>query len=199
MSENPNLQSFSYGCSTVGWEKLVKGTLYKVQLFDVILLNLLIFWLALNTGSIFTGNWSAIFKEWQHALWPGAGGLVTIAMNSFFDHEIKARIIFLRWTDPLPGSRAFSEYVKRDPRIDMVRLEQKIGHFPVEPARQNALWYSLYRTIQSKPEVTNIHKEYLIMRDWACITVLLFLLLMPLAFIMFFSTSTVLTFGAVLV
>ena len=177
---------------------LIKDAQYTLQLLGVILMNLAIFWVFYNKGSLLEGNWNELAKSWQKALLPGAASLLVVGLTRFFSDTVKARLVFLRWNNPLPGTRVFSEYIDADPRIDKKRLEAKIGTFPSEPNDQNATWYRLYRSIESQPDAKHVHRDYLFTRDCACIIVLLFIALLPFALASFSSVSAALAFGGIL-
>ena len=81
----------------------------------------------------------------------------------------KARLVFWRWTNPLPGCRVFSNLLKTDPRIDAHALRSKLGEFPTDPHAQNALWFKLYRRHSAAPRVLEAHRVYLLTRDMATI------------------------------
>jgi hypothetical protein len=174
------------------------AVLYKAQLCSVILLDLAMFWIIYKTGLRFRGDALALIKDWQKVLLPGLGALLVLVANGFFDPLTKARMVFLRWNNPLPGSRAFSQYAHRDSRIDVDRLRKKIGNFPREPSKQNASWYRLYTTIRTEPAVVHIHREYLLARDITCLSVLMLLLMTPFAIAMFSSVKVVLVLGGIL-
>ena len=91
------------------------------------------------------------------------------------------------WHDPLPGSRAFSQYVELDPRIDVAALKSKLGPFPTKPAEQNALWYKLYKSVETDPRVLNVHRLFLLTRDYAGIA---FMLLIVFGAIGLFAMQT---------
>ena len=85
----------------------------------------------------------------------------------------KARVVFWRIWNPLPGCRAFTHFVHADPRINSAALIAKLGEFPTEPRQQNALWYQLYKKHTGAIIVTRAHKEYLLTRDLAGISAVL--------------------------
>lgn len=93
-------------------------------------------------------------------------------VNGVIDAQTKARLVFWRWTDPLPGSRAFSELASNDHRIDLAALERKVGAFPVAARDQNTAWFRMYRTVSAEPAVAQNHREYLLTRDLACLSLL---------------------------
>lgn len=120
-------------------------------------------------------------------------------LNAFFSAHAKARFVFLRWHDPLPAGRAFSYFAKVDSRVDVVKLKAKIGAFPKSPSRQNAKWYSLYKTMEDAPEVRDAHKNFLLTRDYAMFALLFCLVLAPLGFKQFPSLTMALSYSGFLI
>lgn len=102
--------------------------------------------------------------------------IVVIVLNGVLSDMMKARLVFWRWLNPLPGCRAFSVLMESDPRINVKVLAAKHGRFPRSPSAQNALWYKLYREHKLKPMVWSVHRVYLLTRDLttiaACFVVL---------------------------
>ena len=66
----------------------------------------------------------------------GLGTLICGVLVEQGSPDFKARMVFLRWTDPLPGSRAFTHIGPRDPRVDMKALSRKVKPLPVSAADQ---------------------------------------------------------------
>jgi hypothetical protein len=95
--------------------------------------------------------------------------IVVIILNGVLGDTMKARLVFWRFQNPLPGCRAFSALVASDPRIDSKALTAKHGKFPRSPSVQNALWYKLYREHKTKPMVSSSHQVYLLTRDLTAI------------------------------
>jgi hypothetical protein len=77
----------------------------------------------------------------------------------------KATLVFWRIKNALPGSRAFTELAKRDPRIDASRLRTKLGKAPTTPRDENAVWYRWYKAVQDHVTVQEAHKQFLLNRD----------------------------------
>jgi hypothetical protein len=102
--------------------------------------------------------------------------LATIIMSGLLNDINKARLVFWRWRHPLPGTRAFSELIWTDSRIDVPALKKSIGKFPRAPQEQNALWYRLYRKHKMTRSVWESHKVYLLARDMSTIAALAALL-----------------------
>lgn len=105
--------------------------------------------------------------------------ILAIVFSGLLRDVGKARLVFWRWTHPLPGCRAFSELLAADPRIDVQGLKAKLGELPQEPQAQNALWYKLYRKHSSAPRVLEAHKLYLLIRDVTA-TAAVFVVLLPI-------------------
>jgi hypothetical protein len=107
--------------------------------------------------------------------------LVTVVLNGLLGDLAKARIVFWRWNDPLPGCRAFTELIHIDPRIDVNALKARHGNPPEDPKQQNALWYKLYKKHAGSVIVSEAHKIYLLTRDMTALSVL---------FVVFFTAGT---------
>lgn len=99
------------------------------------------------------------------------------------------------WDFPRPGHQAFSRWVWRDPRIDPLRLLEKLKqYFPesflatadpnsdpsavqgiavkLDHAKQNQRWYELFRVYERAEAVVHAHKSYLLTRDLTIMCVL---------------------------
>lgn len=95
--------------------------------------------------------------------------ILAIVLSGVLSDAGKARLVFWRWRNPLPGCRVFTDLIGTDPRIDVSVLKNKHGEFPNDPQAQNALWYRLYRGHKTTPLVWEAHKIYLLTRDMATI------------------------------
>ncbi|MCX7355152.1 MAG: hypothetical protein NTY59_10025 [Alphaproteobacteria bacterium] len=105
--------------------------------------------------------------------------ILAIVLCGVFSDKWKARLVFWRWRDPLPGCRVFSELLATDHRIDKTTLAEKLGEYPREADKQNALWFSLYKRHGGVNKVLEAHRIYLMTRDMASISSL-FVILFPL-------------------
>lgn len=77
----------------------------------------------------------------------------------------KAMLVFWRFRNALPGSRAFSVLSERDPRIDIEQMRTQLGTFPTSPIEENAVWYRWYKAVQDRLIVEEAHKQFLLNRD----------------------------------
>ena len=80
----------------------------------------------------------------------------------------------------LPGHRAFTEYASSDARIDLSKLKKVCGNKFPDPVEQNRTWYRLYKTVEGNPAVSHVHRDFLLMRDYAGLAAL---------FMIFFGTA----------
>jgi hypothetical protein len=112
---------------------------------------------------IVKGNWAILGKV---IATPAVAVLVLGVIGWAIPRVWKEVLIFWRVGDRcLPSSRAFSRIARSDPRIDASKLSDQIGHFPVEPARQTSVWYSIYRQHMLEPSVQDAHSAYLLYRE----------------------------------
>jgi hypothetical protein len=73
-------------------------------------------------------------------------------------------IRFDRWV----GNRAFSRCAQRDPRIDQVRLARLVDEKSLpSPDAENAAWYRLYKEVHDDQSMQQVHREFLLLRDYA--------------------------------
>jgi hypothetical protein len=116
----------------------------KLTLFGIMAFNLLFYYAVIKNDAIRGGDWMALAREAADMLPIGVGLALSGIINAFLPSDFKAKIIFTRWKDPLPGCRAFSEYGPKDPRINLQKLKAKYGSLPRKSREQNVLWYKLF-------------------------------------------------------
>jgi hypothetical protein len=109
--------------------------------------------------------------------------ILAIVLSGVLSDTAKARLVFWRWRDPLPGCRVFTALISTDPRIDVAAIRRKHGEFPQDPQAQNTLWYRLYRAHKTTPLVWEAHKIYLLTRDLTTIAAV-FVVLFSLGVVM---------------
>jgi len=96
-----------------------------------------------------------------------------LLLSSLISADVKAILVFWRIKNPLPGARAFSVHAPADHRIDLAKLKKNVGEFPTDPREQNTKWYGLYKQVASDLSVQDSHKNYLLFRDIAAMSLLL--------------------------
>lgn len=89
-------------------------------------------------------------------------------LTSVIDARWKERLVYLRWNNPLPGSRC-NKLLARDARIDHANLPPEVEALTDEsltPQERNARWYrDVYRPVSKDPAILNSHRQYLLHRD----------------------------------
>ncbi|NOT41807.1 MAG: hypothetical protein HOP13_15100 [Alphaproteobacteria bacterium] len=108
--------------------------------------------------------------------------ILASVLNAQVSQEMKARIVFWRWSEPLPGGEAFSRHAANDSRVNQAVLEKKFGPLPKARREQNQLWYKLYKSVEKHESVSHVHKEFLFTRDYAALSLLMIPSLGGLAF-----------------
>lgn len=101
--------------------------------------------------------------------------LLILVLTYVLPSDWKHRAVYLRWHNPLPGNRAFTELCAKDSRISRENLVKLYGELPTSPAEQNALWYKIYKDKQSDEVVSHSHGRWLFFRDVFAISIILFL------------------------
>lgn len=102
--------------------------------------------------------------------------LFILGLFGLLSRNVKNRIVHLRFKNPLPGSQAFSRWIKEDPRINTIKLKEKIGKFPTSPKEQNLKWYELYQAVKCLPEVVAAQKKYILFRDQSLLHFFMFII-----------------------
>jgi len=108
--------------------------------------------------------------------------LLGLILCYLFPSSLKHRLVFLRWNNPLPGSRIFTELIQKDQRISKQDLINKYGKLPTIPEEQNQLWYRIYKEKQNDTVILASHGRWLLFRDLLSIS----LILGPLSIILTF-------------
>ena len=163
-------------------------------LFALVTANVAVYLVLLQQQALFSGDWTQALKGLSAAVPPTLGMILTALLNAQLSAEAKARIIFLRWNNPLPGAQAFSKYAHSDPRVDVAALKKAYGSLPRSPRDQNALWYKMYKSVQSDPAVTQVHRAFLFMRDYACLSLFAVLVFGIAGVVQFASLQTALIY-----
>ena len=145
---------------------------YRWQLWIIVAVNTLFLYGVVQANAIKVDGLRAIFTDAQNLLPVGVALIVATVLTGLLSSEAKARLVFLRWHHALPGHRAFSVHALRDPRIDVGALG-KIhgGAFPVDPVEQNRAWYRIYKTMENDTAVRQVHRDFLLLRDYTSLSV----------------------------
>lgn len=145
------------------------------QLWLTIALNAVVFYTVAQSDAIAATGWKGLFAAAPDLLPVGFAFIVTSVANGLLSANIKARLVFLRWTHALPGHRAFSKHAPADPRIDLDQLKKYLGNkLPGGPEAENKVWYRIFKEVEAAPEVQHIHREFLFIRDYTGFSALFF-------------------------
>ncbi len=170
----------------------------KYLLFGIVAANLAVYYAAVQNDTIVTGDWSGLVQGVGNAL-PAGFGLVLIGIiNAQISAETKSRIVFMRWRNPLPGCEAFTRLASADPRIDLSSIQSAYGPLPTDPLQQNALWYKMYKSVETDPSVIQVHRDYLLTRDYTGLSLMMAIVLGAAGFIQIPSAGTAVLYFALL-
>lgn len=137
------------------------------QLWLIIAANAVVFYGATQWDTIALSGFRSALAGAANLLPVGLAIVVTTIANGLLSSSIKERLVFLRWHRALPGHRAFSVHAKADPRVDFVRLQRALGNkIPSDPEGENKTWYRLYLEMQNVPAVQQVHRDFLLLRDY---------------------------------
>lgn len=172
----------------------------KPALYTLVAVNLIVFYALLQGVDLLSDEPLELLQQLQKMMPAGLGVCLIGILNALVEAETKAKIVFLRRSNPLPGSRAFNpEMLSKDSRIDPQRLADKHGAFPDAPQQQNSLWYRIYKTHGEDTSVVEAHKSFLFTRDYAVLCLLMMVCFVPLAFWQLALTSIALMYGVAMV
>ncbi|MXO60916.1 hypothetical protein GRI89_15340 [Altererythrobacter salegens] len=135
-------------------------------------------WVTTEPIGLLSADRATLTNQLEAFAAPGTAalGLIVIAsllLLGFIPPIWRDRIMHWRWKDPLPGSRAFSKIGPAAANVDMRKLRTEHGAFPRAGDKQNALFYSIYRSHREDVGVLDAHGRYLAARDIGTITALL--------------------------
>ena len=171
----------------------------NIKLYGLLVANLVVFAGAVQSNALLAGDWTDL-TDMLGRIAPATAGVVLVGiLNGLLPPDVKARLVFLRWNDPLPGSEAFTRHRHGDPRIDNAALESTYGPFPTQPKEQNAAWYRLYRSVGEDVAVMDAHRTFLLARDYCALAFLAFLVLAPLSYLFVDSAKVASVFLGALV
>lgn len=110
------------------------------------------------------------------ALSAAAAAVLAAVVVELLGSEAKARLIYCRWRQALPGYRAFTVHIHEDGlgRINMKALAARYGALPSDPKAQNAMWYGMLLKNGDAAPVAHAHQRYLLFRDLTWVTLILF-------------------------
>ena len=130
-------------------------------LLAITALNLVVF---AAVAAIDPAPFSKLATAWAFLLPAGVGLAMIRVITGLFSAKAKDRLVyFWRWRHPLPASRAFMVYAKRDDRFTEAEVVKKFDitdAIKKDPKEQNARWYkTVYYPVQDMPSVQQAHRN----------------------------------------
>lgn len=113
----------------------------------------------------------------------GAAGLSLILTLSqdLVPKPFKEFLVFWRINARLPGHRAFSPVFQKPDRYDISKISNVIELQEASPAKQQNIFYGLYKKHSKEMRVEHYSFRYIAWRDTACLVFLLSVLTLPIA------------------
>ncbi|MDX2277617.1 MAG: hypothetical protein NW206_19375 [Hyphomonadaceae bacterium] len=170
-----------------------------VRLYAIVAANLAAFLALQRSGALSAGDWAGVLSDWPSAASAALGLILVGLLNAQVDALTKARLVYLRLADPLPGAEAFTRWGPADERVDMAALTAQFAALPTAPAEQNRLWYRIFKSVESDLGVEHAHREYLFTRDFAFLAALMIPVLAMCAVFTFPSAGHTALYTAALV
>lgn len=144
------------------------------RLIAVWILNSFVFLLIVFGWEIFSNILEPSLYNFRFLIFGPLAVAVTAIINGLVGTETKARIVYLKWDNPSPETRVFSELIQNDKRIDKKGMEMEIrGVSKLSAEEQNALWFENYIFVQNNPLVVSSERNYVYYRDYASTLVIL--------------------------
>ena len=167
--------------------KALRGSLkaqYGKQLGAILAANLALFVVVARAVPVLDLGLRGLWGSGEGVAWMAAAGVLTTVLNGLVSAPLKARIVFLRWREALPGHRAFSVLGPRDARIEMSKVESLLGGLPQDASAENKAWYGLFKAQEADAAVTEAHKSFLYTRDYTALALLALIMLGPACLIL---------------
>src|SRR5262245_28728810 len=79
--------------------------------------NLALFFAFPRWNMIVAGDWATLSAGWASVVPAGIGLIIVSVLTAQIDALMKARLVFVRWRNPLPASEAFTRWGLSDPRV----------------------------------------------------------------------------------
>lgn len=116
-----------------------------------------------------------VAKVLSHAFPIGLAFVLVQLLDPLFSSNAKARLVFWRWENPLPGCEAFSKHGPEDPRVDMAKLEKAHGKpLPQAPDEQNRAWYAMLKRVEGEHAVSETYRHFLFLRAYTAFSAIFF-------------------------
>jgi hypothetical protein len=141
-------------------------------LITYVTLNFLLFAYCNGISPDFIGSAKLSEGGWltfENPILVAALHLLALIFSYYLPEYMKNSVVYFRAKNPLPGCRAFTDLVHKDPRVDVSSLREEHGELPEDPKEQNRLWYKIYKTKGNKSHIRFSHGKWLLFRDMTSI------------------------------
>lgn len=145
---------------------------YKKSLIAFLVANLAVFVVMVLGGETSDVQQIADVLMSEKGIFIAVAPVIILVINGLVSPDWKARLVFWKYSNPLPGSEAFSKYIHTDHRIDVCKLKGRWGEFPINPIDQNRLWYKMYRSVEGDVRVHEAHHDWLFARDLTAFSII---------------------------
>jgi hypothetical protein len=146
---------------------------YNAYLWTYIIINAIIVYFLLSEKKIAYSDIKNIDDFLTISLVNAGGLLLAFFMNGFVNSDLKAKMVFRKRKNFLPGCHAFTIHINNDLRIDKNKLINEYGELPSDEVEQNRLWYKMYKECEFEPSVFDSQRNFLIARDITSLSVLI--------------------------
>ena len=96
--------------------------------------------------------------------------IAVLLLVNVLPHKAKCMLVYWKPYGWMPGSEVFSKFAPDDVRVDMKALAKNVGQLPETPRDQNTRWYQLYKLVENQTEVAEAHRNFLMYRDMAVLS-----------------------------
>lgn len=152
----------------------------RLPLSGVLMANALAFYFVLNLEKLLSQDAiETLSNNWETIVPLGGAFILTTLFNGLLPSELKARLVFWKWHNPLPSRAAFTHYALKDQRIDLSVIQNRYAPLPTEEeeAAQSSLWYRIYKKLRDDPSIVHVHQDFLFMRDWCGLSLIALIVL----------------------
>ncbi|MGK3962064.1 hypothetical protein WMF38_54295 [Sorangium sp. So ce118] len=171
----------------------------RLSIWLIVMANSLVLYATVQADALRVSGLLDALKDYGTTVPVSAAIVASAVLNGLLHPETKARIVYWRWRHALPGHRAFSVYARSDPRVDPAALEHHLGSkLPNDPDEQNRTWYKLYQTVRNRVMIVHVHREFLLLRDYAGLSALFVVFFGAAAIYAMSSRAALLTYLSVL-
>jgi len=99
--------------------------------------------------------------------------VLTLIMTNLFTSKLKALLVYWKWAEPWPLSRAFARYLPKPPQAHPESGNSGSDEAPLKGQMLDALWQQIYRRHKADPVVIETRGHFLLAQEFALLSFLL--------------------------